>query len=169
MKVIGIDASSNKTGISVFEDGKYITHTIIDCHKIEDVYQRIPIMVSRICGYIDLFSGVSRIVMEESILKTNIQTVKKLAYIMGGVMSYAYRRKIEFKSVLPSEWRRKVGLEQSNKIKRSVLKEEAVAAVAQEYEMQLTDDEAESILIARSEYELPKIKIKVENTIENWN
>jgi hypothetical protein len=38
-----------------------------------------------------------------------------------------------------------------------VLKAEAIAAVKREYEMDLTDDECESILIARSGFDLPKI------------
>jgi hypothetical protein len=38
-----------------------------------------------------------------------------------------------------------------------VLKAEAIAAVKQEYGLDLTDDEYESILIARSGFDLPKI------------
>ena len=33
MVVVGIDASTNKTGICLFQEGKYIKHTLIDCHK----------------------------------------------------------------------------------------------------------------------------------------
>ena len=45
MKIVGIDASTNKTGIAVFEDGKYLTHTLIDLHKITDTNKRIPKMM----------------------------------------------------------------------------------------------------------------------------
>lgn len=156
MLICGIDASTNKTGIAVFQDSKYIEHTLIDLHKIKDASERIPKMMLAICDYLDSHK-VDKIIMEESVMTTNISTVKMLSSIAGAVMYYAASRGIEFKLTLPTHWRKKIGLSQSNKIKREVLKAEAIAAVQQEYGMDLTDDECESILIARSEFDLPKI------------
>ena len=162
MRICGIDASTNATGISIFEDGKYIRHTLIDLHKVKDAYQRIPMMANKICEYLDSAAPVDVIIMEKSILKTNIDTVQKLSNLAGAVMLYAYQNNIEFKHPVPSGWRKIVGLQQSSKIKREVLKLEAVKAVSQEYGIDVTDDEAESILLARSGFDLPKIKIKAE-------
>lgn len=156
MKIVGVDASTNKTGISVFEDGKYITHTLIDLHKIKDSTIRIPQMMQAICSYIDKYH-VDKIVMEESLMTNNIDTVKKLSNLAGAVMFYAANNHIEFEFTLPTHWRKKIGLSQSNKIKRDVLKAEAVAAVKQEYGIDVTDDESEAILIGRSVFNLPKI------------
>lgn len=156
MKVIGIDASTNKTGIAIFDSGNYVEHTLIDLHKIKDSTERIPKMMLAICKYLDLHQ-VDKIIMEESVMTTNISTVKMLASLAGAVMYYAASHDIEFELTLPTHWRRKIGLSQSNKIKREVLKAEAIAAVKQEYGMDLTDDECESILIARSGFDLPKI------------
>ena len=55
--VVGIDASTNKTGICVFEDNKYVTHTLIDCHKEKDTMKRIPMMANKICEYLDSLQG----------------------------------------------------------------------------------------------------------------
>lgn len=162
MRICGIDASTNATGISIFEDGKYIGHTLIDLHKVKDAYQRIPMMANKICEYLDSVAPVDVIIMEKSILKTNIDTVQKLSNLAGIIMFYAYQNNIKFKHPVPSEWRKIVGLQQSSKIKREVLKLEAVKAVSQEYGIDVTDDEAESILLARSGFDLPKIKIKAE-------
>ena len=156
MKIAGIDASTNKTGIAVFEDGKYIEHTLIDLHKIKDSSERIPKMMLSICGYLDKHK-VDKIIMEESLLTTNIATVKMLSNLAGAVMYYATSHGIEFELSLPTHWRKVVGLSQSNKVKRDVLKAEAIAAVRQEYGMYLSDDESESILIGRSGFDLPKI------------
>lgn len=156
MKIIGIDASTNKTGIAIFQNGSYVEHTLIDLHKIKNANERIPQMMLAICNYLDLHK-VDKIIMEESVMTTNISTVKMLASIAGAVMYYAASRGIEFELTLPTHWRKKIGLSQSNKIKREVLKAEAIAAVKQEYKMDLTDDECESILIARSGFDLPKI------------
>lgn len=156
MKVIGIDASTNKTGIAIFQDTKYVEHTLIDLHKIKDAGERIPKMMLAICNYLDKHKA-DKIIMEESVMTTNISTVKMLASLAGAVMYYAASHDIEFELTLPTHWRKKIGLSQSNKIKREILKAEAMAAVKQEYGMDLTDDECESILIARSGFDLPKI------------
>ena len=74
-------------------------------------------------------------------------------------MLYCAQNKIEFINPLPSEWRKKIGLRQSSKVKRDELKEEAICAVKQEYDLDVNDDVAESILLARSAFDLPKIDV----------
>ena len=159
MKIIGIDASTNCTGIAIFQDGEYVAHTLIDLHKIKDPDKRIPKMMIEIGLYIKKH-GADKIIMEKSMMKNNIDTVQKLSNIAGAVIFYAATKNIEFQFVYPSEWRKKIGLSQSSQIKREVLKEEAIQAVKQEYDMDLTDDECEAILIARSGFDLPKIIIE---------
>ena len=156
--IVGIDASTNKTGISVFQDGQYIEHTLIDLHKNKDSTKRIPKMMIAICDYLDKHK-IDKIIMEESIMTNNISTVKMLSSIAGAVMYYAASHNIEFQLDLPSEWRKRIGLTQGRSVKRDILKAEAMIAVKQEYGMDLTDDECESILIARSGFDLPKIVV----------
>ena len=156
MRIVGVDASTNYTGIAVFEDGKYITHTLIDLHKITDSSLRIKKMMQAICLYISE-QKPDRIIMEESVMTTNVAAVKMLSNLAGAVMYYALSNNIDFQLILPTAWRKKIGLSQSSKIKREVLKAEAIAAVKQEYGMDVTDDEAEATLIARSGFDLPKI------------
>lgn len=158
MKIVGIDASTNKTGISVFEDGKYITHTLIDLHKTKNVDIRIPKMMQAICEYIGQYD-VDKIIMEESMLKTNIDTVKKLSNLAGAVMYYAAMNGIQFEFALPSEWRKAIGLQQGRNVAREALKAEAIMAVKKEYGLDVTDDESEAILIGRSGFDLPKIVV----------
>ena len=167
MKVAGIDASTNKTGICVFNNGEYVDHVLIDCHTEKDTMKRITMMANNICKYLNNFSDIDVIIMEKSVLKTNIDTVQKLSNLAGIIMFYAYKNKIDFKHPIPSEWRKKIGLEQSNKVKREMLKREAIKAVQQEYGLDVTDDEAESILLARSGFDLPKLDIKVRDLDDN--
>ena len=164
MIIAGIDASTNITGISIFQDGKYVTHTLIDLHKIKEASERIPKMMVAICEYLDKHE-IDKIIMEESMFTSNISTVKMLSNIAGAVIHYAAKNEIKFEFTLPTHWRKAIGLSQSNKIKREVLKEEAIAAVKQEYKMDLTDDEAESLLIARSGFDLPKIVLADDDDI----
>lgn len=159
MVVIGIDASTNKTGIATFQDSKYIEHTLIDLHKIKNAGERIPKMMIAICDYLDKHQ-IDKIIMEESMMTNNISTVKMLSSIAGAVMYYAAIHNIEFQLDLPSAWRRRVGLTQGRSVKRDVLKAEAIAAVKLEYSMDVSDDESEAILIARSGFDLPKIDLE---------
>lgn len=163
MKVCGIDASTNKTGIAIFEDKEYVAHILIDCHKEKDAMKRIPMMVDRICEFLNNIGNVDVIIMEKSVLRSNIDTVQKLSNLAGAIMLYAYQNGIRFEHPNPPEWRKKIGLEQSKNVKREVLKLEAIEAVKQEYKMVVTDDEAEAILLARSGFDLPKISIKAED------
>lgn len=158
MKIVGVDASTNKTGISVFIDGQYETHTLIDLHTIKDSTERIPKMMLVICEYLNEHKP-DKVIMEESILKTNIATVKMLSNLAGAIMYYATVNNIEFELALPSVWRKRIGLTQGKSVKRETLKAEAILAVKQEYDMDVTDDEAEAILMGRSGFDLPKIVI----------
>jgi Holliday junction resolvasome RuvABC endonuclease subunit len=134
-------------------------------HKITNADTRIPKMMKSICEYLNKYQ-LDMIIMEKSMLKNNIDTVQKLSNIAGAVMLYAINNNIQFKHPYPSEWRKIIGLQQSSKVKRDVLKAEAIMAVKQEYGMVLTDDEAESCLLARSGFKLPKIVITEEDI---WN
>lgn len=157
MKVLSLDASTNKTGVALFKDNQYITHILIDKHKIKNTMERVSAMMTDICNVLNKYQP-DKVIMEESMMTTNISTVKLLSYIAGSVISWCAQNNVEFKFMLPSEWRKKVGLRQSKKIKREELKQEAMNAVKELYGLDVTDDEAEAILIARSEFIYPIIE-----------
>lgn len=159
MIVAGIDGSTTKTGVTIMKDGKIQSYTLIDLSKEKkDPIKRILHMQSEICKFLDRYD-VDVVHMEKAFTKTNIDTTIKLANLAGGVMLYCAQNDIEFHNPLPSEWRKKIGIQQSSKIKRDVLKAEAIAAVKQEYGIDVNDDIAESCLLARSAFDLPKIGI----------
>lgn len=158
MIVAGIDGSTNKTGIAIMEDGILKFHTFIDLSADKDAMSRIRNMLLKICEILDKHN-VDAVYMEKSVFKTNVDVVQKLANLAGGVMLYCAQNDIEFNHPLPTEWRAKIGIEQSKKIKREILKEEAILAVKNEYAVDVNDDVAESILIGRSAFDLPKINI----------
>jgi len=162
MRIIGIDASTNKTGIAVLDDGKYVTSTLIDLHKMTDAKVRIPKMMMEICAYLDEHKA-DKIVMEESWYVSNISTVKMLAELAGAVRYYAASHGIEIEFMLPTAWRRRVGLVQSAKVKREKLKEEALEAVKYEFGLDIPEDEAEATLIAKAGF-----SVVVEEDVNEW-
>lgn len=158
MLVAGLDCSTNKSGISIMKDGELIFYTLVDLHKEKDVMKRIQEMLLQICEVLDQYDVV-KIYMEKAFSKQNVDTTMKLANLAGGIMLYCAQNGIEFNNPLPTEWRFRIGIEQSKKIKRDVLKAEAIKAVKNEYGIDVNDDVAESILICRSAFDLPKINI----------
>ena len=155
MVIAGIDASTKKTGIAIMNDGKYETHVLLDHHKETDVHKRIELMVRDIWDTLDKFQpDVVR--MEESMMTTNIDVVKKLSNLAGAVWTWCIMNQRPFVLILPTAWRKAIGLTQG-KTKRDALKVEAMLAVKQEYGLEVTDDAAEAILVARSGFDLPKI------------
>ena len=165
MVVAGIDGSPNSTGLSIIENGKLKFYTLIDLRKEKDAMKRIQNMLLKICEILDQYD-IDAVYMEKSVLRSNVDTVQKLANLAGGIMLYCAKNNIEFNHPLPSEWRARIGIKQSNKIKREVLKEEAVLAVKNEYGIDVNDDISESILIARSAFNLPKINISEDDLWE---
>ena len=158
MVVCGIDGSTNKTGVSIMKDGDLVFRTFIDLSEDKDTMRRTRNMLLNICEVLDQYP-IDAVYMEKSMLKNNISTVQLLANLAGGIMLYCAQNDIEFVHPLPSEWRKKIGIKQSKNIKREVLKEEAILAVKREYGINVNDDIAESILLARSAFDLPKIEI----------
>ena len=85
-------------------------------------------------------------------MTTNIKTVKLLSYLAGAIISWAADNKVEFRFQLPSEWRKRIGLAQGPKKKREELKQEAIDLVKKRFGIDVTDDIAESVLIAYSTF-----------------
>lgn len=161
MLVAGIDASTTATGVSIMRDGELVCYKliIIDSKKVKDAYKRIKEMFVKIVKILDQYD-VDKIYMEKAICKGgNVDVTIKLAYLSGGISLYCVQRDIEFYNPLPSEWRKLVGIPNGRGVKRDAQKEMAIKVVKDEYGINVNDDIAESILIARSAFDLPKIDI----------
>lgn len=167
MTIVGIDGSTKKTGIAIFKNGIYIEHVLIDLHKMKNVDERIPQMIRDMCEYLDHYK-IDKIIMEKSVQANNTDTLQKLSMLSGAIMHYAIEHGIEFDNPIPGTWRKRIGLQQSSGIKREILKLEAIRAVKQEYQLDVSDDEAEAILLARSGFELPKIKIMADDVQDDY-
>ena len=159
MRVAGVDASTNKSGIAIMSDGVLEHYTLIDLHKENDALKRIEMMMIELSKTLDAYK-LDKVYMEKSICKGgNVDTTQKLSYLAGGIMFYCAQNCIEFENPLPPAWRRKIGLKQGSKVKRDELKQEAIFAVKTEYGINVNDDVSEAVLLARSAFDLPKIII----------
>lgn len=161
---MGIDASTNKTGISLFIDEEYAGHVLIDLHQIKNTDERITKMMHEIKAHLYMYKP-DLIVMEECLMTTNIKTVKLLSYLAGAIISWAADNKVKFEFQLPTAWRKRINIAQGPKRKREELKQEAIDLVKKKFGIDVTDDEAESVLIAFSIFykeEKPEEEIDIE-------
>lgn len=159
MRIAGVDASTKMSGVAIMSDGVLERYLLIDLHKEKDAMKRIKTMMVKIAEMLDKYQ-LDAVYMEKSICKGgNVDTTQKLSYLAGGIIFYCAQNDIEFVNPLPSEWRKKIGLRQSSKVKRDELKAEAIYAVKKEYGLDVNDDIAEAVLIARSAFDLPKIEV----------
>lgn len=159
MVVAGLDCSTTKSGASIISDGELQFYTLIDLHKEKDVTKRMNAMMLKLCEILDRYE-LDEVHIEKAIMKGgNVDTTQKLSYISGAIMLYCAQRNIKFVNPLPSQWRSKIGIQQSSKVKRETLKAEAIKAVKKEYGVVAGDDVCESILLARSAFDLPKLNI----------
>lgn len=159
MIVAGIDGSTKKTGIAIMKDNELIFCTLIDLSdEKKDFMKRIQNMLFKIGKVLDQYD-IDEIHMEKAFNNANVQTTMMLANIAGGVMFYCANNKIKFVHPEPSEWRAKIGIRTGRGVKRDVLKAEAIKLVKDEYGIVVGDDVAESVLIARSAFDLPKVSI----------
>ena len=163
--VAGIDASTLSTGVSIMTDGRLIDYILLKLPKSMDIMQRIPSMLAKIGDYLNQYN-IDEVYMEKAFKSQNIKTTMQLANLAGGMMYYCAEHGIEFIHPEPSVWRKAIGLSQGRGIKRETLKAEAVLAVNREYGIDVNDDVAESILLARSAFELPKLSITEDDVWE---
>lgn len=168
MVVAGIDASTTATGVTLMRDGEIIYHTLIkiSAYKEKDAEKRIKMMLKSICEILDQYE-LDAVYMEKAICKGgNVDVTIKLAYLSGGMDLYCIQRDIEFHNPLPSAWRKVVGISQGRGVKRETQKAEAIKAVKDIYGIDEGDDVAESVLICRSAFDLPKLNITEEDLWE---
>lgn len=162
MLVAGIDASTTATGVAIMRDGKLIYYELItiDSRKEKDAYKRVNEMLIRICNILDKFK-INKIYMEKAICKGgNVDITIKLAYLSGGMSLYCVQKNIEFNNPVPSEWRKVIGIPTGRGVLRDTQKQTAIKAVKDWYKINVNDDVAEAILLARSAFNLPKLQIE---------
>lgn len=144
-KMVAIDASTNKTAISLFINGIYKDRKLIDLSHMENYEERFKCMAKTILDYLYKVDPYI-IYVEDTAVLTNARTQRALTRLQGVIYSFCLFHDCEFNAIKPTEWRSLVGIKQGNK-KREDLKKLAVDYVKELLDIAVTDDEAESILI----------------------
>lgn len=147
MKLLSLDASTNKTGWCIMQDGQYVESGIIDLHKDTDTEHRLCSMMQSI-GLLIKEKRPDKVVLEETTMNSNAKVLRILAQLGGFIKGYCFVKKIPIEMIYPTTWRSIVGIKEGAKVKRSELKAQSLETCKNQLGLDLPEDEGEAYLIA---------------------
>ncbi len=147
VKLITIDGSTMKTGMAYFCNGKYKAHHLLDYSKDKNMENRFESMSKGIWSILDIYRP-NIIYIEETYMGNNAQTMKVLTKLQGVVYAWCMNHDCEFNTIRPTQWRKQLKFNQGKSVKRNELKEQSVKYIFDNYELNVSDDEADAICIA---------------------
>lgn len=143
---VGIDSSTKHTAISVFVNGEYSCHYLLSHDHITDVEERINSMGRDILEHLNEIKPNMVFIERPQGHGRNVDMVFKLSTILGIVRGWCIVNGSYYETVMPSTWRKHIGIQQGKK-KRAELKAESIKYVKETYGIDATDDEADSICL----------------------
>ena len=152
-KILAFDQSTKISAYSIFIDGEYMEHCVIDLHKMKDTSERVRAMGVELCNTIEKYNP-NKVVIEEVAQQSNPMTLKLLARIQGVIIGFCAAHNIDTYIVEPSKWRSTLPFHQGGGIKRGELKGEAIKYVKDIYGLKASEDECESICINEAAHKI---------------
>lgn len=150
MRVLGLDTSTTSTGYAVLDNDKLISYGTIKTPKKVDLIDKIIYIEEHIKQIIKA-KKVEFIVIEDLAMTRSAATTKALSGLLYDLLVEFRKREILVVTARPSEWRKVCGIKGK---KRDELKQSAIKFVKQRYKIDVNDDEADAIGIAKFGSEL---------------
>ena len=147
IKLVTIDGSTMKTGMAYFINGLYKTHTLLDFSKNKNMEDRFKSMSRAMWEFLNEHRP-NIIYIEETYMSNNAQTLKILTRLQGVIYAWCMNNECEFNTIKPTSWRKLLGFNQGKNIKRNELKKQSVKYIFDNYNIEVTDDEADALCIA---------------------
>ena len=147
-KLIGLDTSSSKSGYSIFVNGEYTNSGVIDWHTEKNSDIRLYKMCISLL-YVLNQEQPNIVVAEMTAVTRNASAQRMLTMILGVIYGWCIVHNVEFVMLRPTEWRALISKEKKGR-KREELKAWSVKTVKEKYGLEVSDDEADSILIGQS-------------------
>ncbi len=147
-KLISIDLSTVATGVAYFENAVYKKHFLIKPKKSLETEDRTEEIIKTLNSLFKEYSP-DIVVIEDTFASINMMTYKWLTRLQGAIIMCCLERDAEYHLMLPSEWRKLIGFVQGKKTTKE-LKQMSKAYVLEKYNLDVTDDEADSICIGEA-------------------
>lgn len=147
-RLVGIDSSTTATSISLFINGKYKDYTLIKIDKNEypTKWDRLDPMLKEIGNVLDRYKP-DIIYQENSYKGNNVDNLKALTNILGGVRFWAIMNESEYYQLMPSQWRKVLSLNEYE-ADRKVLKQKTIEYIEKKFKIKVPqDDVSDSIAI----------------------
>lgn len=152
--LIAMDQSTRCSGYAVFENGEYVCSGVIDKSKSElDTYERSFEMARDLWRVMKKYK-LQNLIIEEVSQQSNPKTVIILSRLQGMLIGYAEAHGVKTHILLPSQWRKALGFKQGSKVKRAELKQQSIDFVKNNFNMDLSEDEAEAVGIASAAHKI---------------
>lgn len=148
MKLISLDTSTASSGWCIYDNNEYVKSGVINLKKNKDNDNRMQNMCLSILLLLEN-QQPDMIVIENTAVLTNAVTQRKLTMILGVVYSYCIKSNIPLHILRPSEWRALISKEKKGR-KRNELKLWSVNKVKELFNISVTDDESDAILIGKA-------------------
>ena len=150
MILVAIDASTNKTGMSIWKNKKCIGVLLLDYAYIKDTDERIKTMCNSIWNELNKYSPTD-VYVEDTYCGKNPKVQKLLNRIQGVVYAWCIRKNKKFNMILPSQWRKYIdGFPNGKGVERPELKDFSVKYVTNKYKIECNDDIADAVLIGEA-------------------
>ena len=149
MVVLAFDQSTNKSGYSVYNNGKLIDYGLIDKHNIKNSYNRLVQMGLAISNKIAEIKP-DAVVMEVVFDQKDRITLVVVARLQGMIMYACTMGNIPLHIFSPSSWRKLLGFKQGGNVKRADLKQQAIDYVQNHFGLELSEDVSEAVCIGKA-------------------
>lgn len=157
MKILSLDQSTLKTGVSVFKDKTLQNHFLIDLSKEKKISndERLEKMMNEIKKLIEE-ENPDVVIFEDVSFQNNVQTLVKLSRLQGSIIQNCLDKNINYKILTPNEWRCCLKFQLGKGCRRDFLKRQARLYVKIHYNEEMSEDEADSVCIGSAFLELNK-------------
>lgn len=155
-RVIAFDQATEKFGLSIFDNGELVFYRLFTFSG--ELVARLSKIHKLVEEIIIPQWQPDYIVMEDIQYQSNgILTFKVLAMLLGVIQTSCAEHNVPFEAVSPNVWRKYAGTNGANRREEKML---SVAMVKEKYNIKVTDDVAEAILIGRYGTMMHKKEIK---------
>lgn len=145
-KFVSCDTSTNNSALTLFVNGKYKKHKLINKSNIKDTFQRMNEMIKEIFELLNEWKPSILWIEHPQGHESNVDMVGKLCEILGSVRTWCLIHDCEYNEISPSQWRKYAGIQQGKK-KRAELKQASIDYIKEKLGIDEGDDVADSIAL----------------------
>lgn len=146
IKFVSCDTSTNNSALTLFIDGRYKEHVLINKSKIKDTVYRMNEMIKAIYEQLEKWQPETVWIEHPQGHGSNVDMVGKLCEILGAVRLWCLTHDCEYNEISPSQWRKYAGIQQG-KLKRAELKQASIDYIKKKLGIDEGDDVADSIAL----------------------